>query len=167
MTIATLNRLQNSAYQAYVAGEEGKTTLSFQEWRSKQCSEIPQFKFWDTTLHFELAMLQLVRAFRSANFDLYVESLSRLIPWLFALDHVHYARWLSVHVQDRLSLDSTNPSLAEAFRAGMFVLNKTSRAFSSMALDHAHEQVNARLKGDGGKYRGLNSPTKFPATNNS
>ena len=31
-----------------------------------------------------------------------------------------------------------------------FVVRKTIRAFSSIALDHAHEQVNAIIKGEGG-----------------
>lgn len=35
------------------------------------------------------------------------------------------------------------------FSNGAFVVHKTNRAFSSIALDHAHEQVNALVKGQG------------------
>ena len=36
------------------------------------------------------------------------------------------------------------------FSDGAFVVHKTNRAFSFIALDHAHEQVNASVKGQGG-----------------
>ena len=45
---------------------------------------------------------------------------------------------------------SANGSLYEEFRQGHFVLQKTGRPFSRLALDHAHEQNNAIVKSDGG-----------------
>lgn len=80
-----------------------------------------------------------------------LKSLDLLLPWFFALDHVNYSRWLSVHVRDLACMPETNPALSAEFQAGKFVANKTGRPFSSMGLDQAHEQVNAELKGDGGK----------------
>lgn len=38
----------------------------------------------------------------------------------------------------------------QQFTSGSFVVHKTKRPFSSIALDHAHEQENASIKGDGG-----------------
>ncbi len=40
----------------------------------------------------------------------------------------------------------------------LFVVRKTRRSFSSIALDHAHEQVNAIVKGDGGAVRLTENP---------
>lgn len=65
--------------------------------------------------------------------------------------HHNYARWLSVHIRDLLSLPSEHPLLWEEFEAGNFVAAKSHKRFSKMALDQAHEQLNAALKGDGGK----------------
>jgi hypothetical protein len=39
--------------------------------------------------------------------------------------------------------------MAEFFTGG-FVVNKTGSPFSSIAIDHAHEQNNAIVKGGGG-----------------
>ena len=36
------------------------------------------------------------------------------------------------------------------FCNGSFVVHKTKRLFSSIALDHAYEQVNAVVEGEGG-----------------
>ena len=43
-----------------------------------------------------------------------------------------------------------HPDVYAEFRNGSFVVHKTNRLFSSIALDHAHEQVNAVVKGEGG-----------------
>ena len=95
-------------------------------------------------------MLQLVRSLREANFKHYIESLGQLAPWMFSLDHINYARWLSVHVRDMCTLSSKHPKVFQQFSEGAFVVHKSPRAFSSIALDHAHEQANALVKGDGG-----------------
>jgi hypothetical protein len=44
---------------------------------------------------------------------------------------------------------------------GFFVVHKTRRSFSSIALDHAHEQVNAIVKGDGGAVGLTENPAAF------
>ena len=96
-------------------------------------------------------MLQLVRAIKMANFSLYKESLSQIVPWYFALNHVHYARWLTVRIRDLDVLIERHPALQKEFESGKFVAAKTGRPFSYIALDHAHEQLNAVLKDAGGK----------------
>ena len=62
----------------------------------------------------------------------------------------NYARWLSVHVRDMLSLKDSHPSVQAEFVAGNFSISKTCKNFSAISIDHAHEQLNALIKGDGG-----------------
>ena len=50
-----------------------------------------------------------------------------------------------------LTLEERHPQIAEAFHAGKFVVHKPNRDFSGMAIDQAHVQSNAVIKGDGGK----------------
>jgi len=47
-------------------------------------------------------------------------------------------------------LSRTNASVLSEFRSGKFTVNKTGRTFSAIAIDQAHEQLNAAVKGDGG-----------------
>ena len=49
-----------------------------------------------------------------------------------------------------LTLSTAHPQIFELFHAGHFVVKKSERAFSLIALDQNHEQQNAILKGDGG-----------------
>jgi len=128
------------------------SNLDFDSWRDEKMKHCPQFKYWSTVLDLELLLLQLVRAIRTADFTLYVESLVRLLPWFFILDHVNYSRWLSVHVKDLVNIQETVPDVADRFKQGQFVARKSGKKFSAIALDHSHEQLNAEIKGSGGGY---------------
>ena len=99
---------------------------------------------------FELLLLDYVRSLRADDFDLYVKVLQKLAPLMFSLDHHNYARWLPVHIRDMLTLSTAHPQIFEQFHAGHFVVKKSERGFSLIALDQNHEQQNAILKGDGG-----------------
>ena len=95
--------------------------------------------------------MQLVRCLREANFDLYVQSLGQLVPWMFAFDHTYHARWLPIHIKDMIQLKETVPSIyEEKFVKGNFVVQKSPHMISTMAMDQAHEQMNNLIKGDGG-----------------
>lgn len=50
-----------------------------------------------------------------------------------------------------LSLEQHHPQVAREFRrANLWYIHKSRREFSALALDQAHEQANALIKGDGG-----------------
>ena len=49
-----------------------------------------------------------------------------------------------------MNLSDRHPEIANEFDAGHFTAQKTSRLFSAISLNQAHEQVNACIKGDGG-----------------
>ena len=95
-------------------------------------------------------MLVFVRSIREGNFPLYITALRALTPWFFALDHTHYSRWVPVHIRDMTALHERLPDVAKEFDRGSFVVHKSTRPFSAIAFDHAHEQINAVVKGDGG-----------------
>ena len=81
--------------------------------------------FWSMTLDLQLKVLLFVRSIRSSDFKLYKQAIKNLLPWFFALDHIHYARWLSVHLCDMLKLNETSPDVSTYFERGMFVVSKT------------------------------------------
>ena len=62
---------------------------------------------------------------------------------MFALDHMHYYRWLLVYIKDLIELD---PSTVEAFEKYYFTIQKSDHLFSCMGVDQAHEQNNKLLK---------------------
>ena len=49
-----------------------------------------------------------------------------------------------------IHLAETCPSVEQMFKQGCFVVRKTQRLFYGLSIDHAHEQNNKQVKGDGG-----------------
>ena len=151
ITASSLYALLTKSYQCYKDGlEQEEPVASFSDWCLKKVATVPQFHFWYLTLQLELLLLVFVRSLREANFELYLDSLSKMVPWLFGLDHTHYARWLPIHLRDMYRLQDFAPDVALHFKQGKFVVNKTSKPFSSIPIDQAHEQNNALVKGEGG-----------------
>ena len=118
-------------------------------WCQKPRKDSPQFNYWNLILTMELTILSLVRSFREANFVLYRQALCALIPFFFANNNINYARWLPVHLKDMLLLEYRHPDLNKEFHSGKCAVFKSKRPFSAMAIDQAHEQANAVIKGDG------------------
>ena len=148
VTALALYKLQN---QAYTEREESAANMNFSEWCLKMERESPTFQFWFIILKMELALFAFLRSVRSGNFQLYHDSMKKMIPWFFALDHFHYARWLSVHISDMTMLETTNSGVYEAFNEfGCLVVSRSKRLFSSMGRDQRHEKHNQDIKGNGG-----------------
>lgn len=49
-----------------------------------------------------------------------------------------------------MCIEEQHPEVAAEFHKGNFVVHKSDRAFSAVAIDQAHEWLNAVIKGDGG-----------------
>ncbi|KAK0061126.1 hypothetical protein Bpfe_009287 [Biomphalaria pfeifferi] len=108
-----------------------------------------------------MILLVFVASLRDGNFTLYLQTLEELAPWFFALDQQNYGRWLSVHIHDMKKLQGGSSMCYEDLMQGRFVLQKTSRPFSKMALDQAHEQNNAIIKGEGGAVGLTENPSAW------
>ena len=150
VTAASLHTLLHHAYAEYSASATEESTLSFEEWCHTSARQSVQFDYWLKSMQLEITMLLFIRSIREGNFQLYMESLAAIIPWMFALNHTHYSRWLSVHIRDMVALKEMHPAIYTEFCAGKFSINKTGNKFSAMALDQCHEQNNATVKESGG-----------------
>ena len=117
VTAATLYTLLQKAYEESCAVEAANSgsLLTLTEWCSDQQQANVQFDYWLKTLELEILLLLFVRSIREGNFELYVETLTQIAPWMFALDHTHYARWLSIHIRDMLTLRTRHPAIAAEF----------------------------------------------------
>ena len=144
---------------SYKEGLESEAeVVSFNDWCLKKVAPVPQFHFWYLTLQLELLLLVFVRTLREANFELYIDAVSKIVPWFFGLDHTNSARWLPIHLRDMCRLNDVAPDVASQFKQGRFVVNNTSKNSSSIPIDHAHEQNNALVKEEGGAVELTENP---------
>ena len=63
-----------------------------------------------------------MRVHTEKNFSLYVEALKAIAPWIFALDHHNYARWIPTHICDMESLPASVHQVFE--KHGYWVVKK-------------------------------------------
>ena len=162
----TLYLLLNQAYDHYITStpttdDPNDIPLTFDAWVNRQKQKEPQFMYWHRGMELELTTLQFVKAIRTADFSLFIETIEQLSPWVFALDRTHYKRNLTVHNRDMHALEEIHPAINQEFMLGHFVGQKTRRAFSSIALDQMHEQLIGELKGNSGGVIGLIASTSF------
>ena len=81
--------LHSLLMEAFDANEQ-----SYNVWKS------PNFEYWFISLEIECLMLLFVQSIRSGNFEILVGVLDQQFgPWLLALDHTNYVRWLPVFIQ--------------------------------------------------------------------
>ena len=80
------------------------------------------------------------------------------MPWVFALDHHHYARNLPIHLRDMATLEEMHPAVYVEFQSGLFVGQKSMRAFSRIPHDQMHEQLIDWLKNHAGVIENLDDP---------
>ena len=74
-----------------------------------------------------------------------------MLPWFFAYDHTNYARFGTVYWSTLMTLSSSHPDAEAAFTSGEISVQRSERAFSQVAVDHAIEQtVNRDSKTPGG-----------------
>ena len=151
ITLTSLFILKKKAYENYrLTLEENEVAVSFEIWCKELASRSPHFRYREIVMEMESCILTFVHSLGERNFDMYLDAPTEFVPWLFALDHTNYARRIPVHLKDMVNVSDRHPEIANEFDAGHFTAQMTSRLFSAIALDQAHEQVNACIKGDGG-----------------
>ena len=68
------------------------------------------------------------------------------MKWFFTFDQYNYARWITVHIQDLLTLPVTCPQVYQEFIEGKCVVQISNKESSRIHYDHAHEQSNKTIK---------------------
>ena len=155
VSLAAMSILRNDAYNSISDNNDE----SLEAWMLRRCSESAQFLYWNNAIELESLLLTFVRSIRESNFQLFVQTLRDICPWLFALDSTNYSRWLPVFVKTLEELPTRHPIVYEAFMNGHFTSRKSHSAFSAISDDHLHEQNNKMIKGDGGAVGILANPT--------
>ena len=69
---------------------------------------------------------------------------------MFVLDHAHFARWMSVYLEDLKQIPSKYPTVFEEFKRGYFTVKNSNHLFSNIGADQARKQNNKLVKIDRG-----------------
>ena len=154
---ATFRKLAGDAFMIETKGKEKLT--AYAERVTKKSKSSVHAQYWFQMMSLEIVLFIFVRNLTEANFEMFV-TCKAIVPWMFALAHVHYTRWLPLYLRDLEMLHA--PSLYKQFLDGHFTVKKTNCNFSNIAIDQAHEQDNKLVKIDAGAMGILDSPHPLP-----
>ena len=69
--------------------------------------------FWLSYIDMTELLLNTIYAVRSGSWHLLLEYIREILPYTFAYDHVHYARYLTAMLGDMLRLETASPEIYE------------------------------------------------------
>ena len=90
-------------------------------------------KLWNT--------LNLLRAIKTNNFNLYKTYLKAMVPLFFSTDQQNYAKYLSLYVAKLDSIDDTHPEAAKFIRECALSVRIANRPTSGIHVDQTIEQT--------------------------
>ena len=91
-------------------------------------------------------VLQYIRAVRTGNWHLHLQSTETFIKYFFAHDMLNYARMMPVYLSDMEKLKDSEAAIYAEFLQGNWIVNKTSLPFCAIGADHALEHINCAMK---------------------
>ena len=104
-------------------------------------------KFWWNYMEMVGMLLLFIRAQREGNWDLHLYSFKMMLPYFFRYDHVNYARWGVVYVDEMQRLPQ---ALLDEFKRGNFVIKCSDQKFNQVDPDQGQEWINGTGKRCGG-----------------
>ena len=110
------------------------------------------FAFWDDFLLGEDILLCLLPPKRDSNFDLHLNTVCEVIPWMHVAGRHTYAKFLPMYIADMRALEQKQTDSYQHLQSGGLVVWRTdNHRFNCVATDQALEQTVNR----DGKSKGL------------
>lgn len=103
-------------------------------WRESE--QNVELKYWMTYLEMAHILLEFTRSMREGIWDLYLHSLSEMLPYIARYDHHNYLKSLSVYIAEMHALPC---EIEDEFRRGEFVIKTAPGTFNQVDADHAQE----------------------------
>ena len=98
---------------------------------------------------------KFIRAERTGNWELHLQALFEMLPFLAASGHNNYTKSLWIYLQQMSSLKDDCPVVYDHFQKGFHVVRRSERFWGGLSTDLIIEQVLMRsMKTSGGLTRG-------------
>ena len=96
-----------------------------------------------------------IRAQHIGNWELHLQALSDMLPYLAASGHNHYTKSVWVYLQQMSKLEDEHPDVYRHFLQGLHTVRRSNCLWAGLSTDLVIEQVLMRtLKTSGGLTRG-------------
>ena len=79
------------------ARSDTPTDMSPYNWLEQKSNVSTSCLHWKLVIDLELLILMYIRSIREGDFKLHIGVLYLLLSWFFIFDHLHYARYFTIH----------------------------------------------------------------------
>ena len=113
-------------------------------------------KLWINYLHYIQIIKNFIRAERTGNWELHLQSVKSMLNLFAATGHIHYAKSARLYLQNMHNLETNFPWVHAKFANERFhTVRRSSRFWAGLWTDLTIEQVMMRsIKSRGGLTRG-------------
>ena len=98
-------------------------------------------------MKFQIDYLAFIRFMREGNFKPCNKVMMSVVKLFFIFSQYNYERWLSVYIEDLLSLPITCPKLYQGFEGGNFVVQISGSQFSQIHYEQSNNKAIKYIKG--------------------
>lgn len=152
---AFANLLEERKPVAMQAGMDGIEDLAslFMEYEEKIRNQEfgPMAAFWQTFLDMVQILLDFIRAVRTGDWDMHLQTCQRMLVWIHAYDRVNYSRHFTYYWASQQNIQEKFPTIYQEFKNGNFSTKRTPGKFNMLPPDQVIEQtINRDQKGSGG-----------------
>ncbi|KAK3108216.1 hypothetical protein FSP39_003394 [Pinctada imbricata] len=110
---------------------------------------------WLTYLEMVVLLHRFVRAERTGDWLLHLDTVQRMLPYFAASGHNLYLKSAYIYLSDMLKMRTSHPDIYASFLSGQHVVRRTDRYWAGIWTDLTIEQVLMKsLKSSGGLTRG-------------
>ena len=107
----------------------------------------PNFRYWWGYMKMVHVLLMFTRAQRDGIWDLHLCSFQAMLPYFMRYNHINYARWGTVYLNEMHQLPQ---DVKREFEAGNFVVKRSPHSFNQVDPDQSQEWLNCVGKKGGG-----------------
>ena len=118
-------------------------------------SKYPTAKLWIQYMDMINIMKMFIKAERTGDWQLYLYSLEKMLPFFAASGHNLYLKSVYCHLQQMGTLENDHPDIYQKFCEGYHVIRRSNRYWAGISTDLVIEQTLLRsVKTTGGMTRG-------------
>jgi hypothetical protein len=118
-------------------------------------SKYPTAKLWIQYMDMINIMKMFIKAERMGDWQLYLYSLEKMLPFFAASGHNLYLKSVYCHLQQMGTLENDHPDIYQKFCKGYHVIRRSNRYWAGISTDLVIEQTLMRsVKTTGGMTRG-------------
>ena len=89
----------------------------------------PMSVFWTSYIDMVSLFRRFIRASRQADWNLHLQCVRELLPWLFAYDRTNYCRYLSAYWCEMVLLPSTHPDAYAQMERGELTVRRSRQSY--------------------------------------